>query len=227
MHSTGSLSRIYHEIYHTSPCCAHPTLARSRLTRPTLAWPTLVWPTFRSVHASLGPRFARVMRCTHGQHMHVGCTPRLVNWASPHISMHRRHLRADNYMQAPLAGGHNAGATCGRTIVPCPEWQGPTLGVVLKSTGYWGCWRIEHRCSGGYQSSTCATVPTIPLACKADTASAGKKQGVTGTGARGIPGMPNISARVSGLLFSSHPIELFFDSAFKLPEVRGKQCTGE
>jgi hypothetical protein len=77
------------------------------------------------------------------------------------------------------------------------------------------------------QSSTFATEPTIPLACKADTASAGKKQGVTGTGARGIPGMPNISARVSGLLFSSHPIELFFDSAFKLPEVRGKQCTGE
>ena len=77
------------------------------------------------------------------------------------------------------------------------------------------------------QSSTFATEPTIPLACKADTASAGKKQGVAGTGARGIPGMPNIAARVSGLLVSTPPIELFFDSAFKLPEVRGKQCTGE
>ena len=124
-----SLSRIYHEIYHTSPCCAHPTLARSRLTRPTLALPTLVWPTFRSVHASLGPRFARVMRCTHRQHMHVGCTPRLVNWASPHISMHRRHLRADNYctckrhlradtMQAPLAGERSYPARSGRA----PRW---------------------------------------------------------------------------------------------------------
>ena len=185
-------------------------------------------------HVSLSPRFARPTLCSchalHSRTTHARGLHATVSQLGFPTHQHAPAPLAGGqllYMQAPLAGGHNAGATCGRTTVPCPEWQGPTLGVVLKSTGYWGCWRIEHRCSGGYQSSTCATVPTIPLACKADTASAGKKQGVTGTGARGIPGMPNISARVSGLLFSSHPIELFFDSAFKLPEVRGKQCTGE
>ena len=132
-----SLSRIYHEVYHgfiTKFITHHRAVLIPRSLGPgslgpTLAWPTLVWPTFRSVHASLGPRFARVMRCTHGQHMHVGCTPRLVNWASPHISMHRRHLRADNYctckrhlradtMQAPLAGERSYPARSGRA----PRW---------------------------------------------------------------------------------------------------------
>ena len=67
----------------------------------------------------------------------------------------------------------------------------------------------------------------MPRACKADKASTGRKQGVTGTGARGAAGMPKLAGCVNGLSVSLQPTELFFDSAFKLPEARRGSNAGE
>ena len=89
-------------------------------------------------HVSLSPRFARPTLCschalhsrtTHARGLHATVSQLGFPTHQHYISMHRRHLRADNYctckrhlradtMQAPLAGERSYPARSGRA----PRW---------------------------------------------------------------------------------------------------------